>query len=568
MGFNIKAIIGADGSGFFREMAKVEASTKSLGSEVASATSEFGGGLLGGFGGAMGAAAAGAAVAALAQKTVEYGGRINDLSARLGVSTDALQEFDYAMTLNGATLEDATEAMVKLGVARQEALQNGGEKMDAFKALGVSVEQLKTMRLEDLFKTIGRSVRDAADVQTVMGDAVQVMGKGSGNVLAAMRDDLDATAEKARELGLIIDAAAIAKLDDLGDKASTLGKRLMVGVADPLILAMEMIYKIVDGFEVAMSMAARWGEMLGKISAGVSFKVAIEEKNAGLESDLRDIADAAEARAAGRTFAARGDAALAFAGEADAAQKAESLLKIKEKIAKLEFEGLDKAARRAELERKVAEASEAHANALRQIAAADPQSEKRGKVEELQVKAGDLSGGMARTGQQIADQRRTVNTLEIAAINNPRNAKAQQRLAAAQLKLAEMLADEAAATERLADLNERIAKLKSELLANPENPELNRKLDEAKLAKLEAEKALAALKQEKDGKGFESEQNTDSLSKKGLFIGAGPAGVSVAPLTGQQATREFTRMVQTMERLIAVSESGHSRVANAVAQAL
>lgn len=91
------------------------------------------------------------------------------------------------------------------------------------------------------------------------------------------------------------------------------------------------------------------------------------------------------------------------------------------------------------------------------------------------------------------------------------------------------------------------------------------------LEQRELQKQLDGLKEEKSekaGRAFESQQNTDSLSKKGLFIGSGPAGVTVAPLTGQQATREFTRMVQTMERLIAVSESGHNRVASAVTRTL
>ena len=445
-----------------------EQAAMTRGGKFKAAAGEFGGGLLGGFGGAMGAAAAGVAIAALAHKTVEYGGRINDLSARLGVSTDALQEFDYAMTLNGATLEDATAAMQKLGVARQEALEQGGEKMDAFKALGISAEQLKTMRLEDLFKTIGRSVRDAADVQTVMADAIQVMGKGSGNVLAAMRADLEAAGEEARRLGLIIGADTIAKLDELGDQSATVGKRLMAGIADPLLFVVEVIHKIVDGFKVAASFTARWAEMLGKISAGVSFKVAIQEKDDGIQSDLRDIAAGSDARGAGRTTAPRGDAALNFAGDGVAVQEAAKVVALREKIAKLDRDALPLAEKRAAIEAEIAK--------------------KRAELAEVEASQDTSQGG---AGEKRA--------LELA------------------------------------------------------------------IALRESEKELAGLK---EGKGFESQQNTDSLSKKGLFIGAGPAGVTVAPLTGQQATREFARMVQTMERLIAVNENGHNRVVTAVGQSL
>jgi hypothetical protein len=470
MGFNIKALIGADGSGFFREMARVEASAKGLGGKVKSATSEFGGGLLGGFGGAMGAAAAGAAVAAFAVKTAEYGGRINDLSARLGVSTDALQEFDYAMTLNGATLEDATAAMQKLGAARQEALEQGNEKMDAFKALGISAEQLKTMRLEDLFKTVGRSVRDAADVQTVMADAMQLMGKGSGNVLAAMRADLDAAADSARRLGLIIGGDVIAALDELGDRSSTFGKSLMADLAGPLIWITDRMSEMLLLAKLTMVTLAGLGTMIvDRMSAG-----GVEKARATFEAMVAEanrLADQEIARTAPRRIAARGPAALNFAGEGESVREASQVLALRERIAKMDRDALPLAERRAAIEAEIAK--------------------QRKELAEVEASQDTSQGG------------------------------------AGEKKALELM-----------------------------------------LGLRGMEKELAGLKDDKGGKGFDSQQNTDSLSKKGLFIGAGPAGVSVAPLTGQQATREFTRMVQTMERLIAVSESGHSRVANAVAQAL
>lgn len=667
MGFNIQATIGADGSGFFREMSKIEASAKGLETKAAkwnqeaqsatadriakeqrlanlkrgeanlsgrlsaatagtteherlaaalkrvqqnavtttreierlnrtatqaaassaaamqqvasvrsgklkAAAGELGGGLLGGFGGgALGAAGAGIAIAALSAKTIEYGGRISDMAARLGVGTDALQELDYAMELNGATLEDATAAMQKLGMARREALEKGGEKLAAFEALGISIEQLKTARLEDLFKAVGRSVRDAADVQTVLGDAFEVMGKGASNVLAAMRSDLDATGEEARRLGLIIGEDVIAQLDELGDRSSTLGKRMMGAFAPVLTFFTELAHRFMDldalFRDVFWSLPKRFAvDLYGGATLEDAAVNAVQETQKKAKRLLQGSSSDSTPRGT-----LRGDAALGFAneGERRATQEAAKLLQIREKIAKLELDALQPAERRAVLERKAREAAEAYADALREQANANPNSAKLDRINELEAKAADLGGGIAGTRQQIEAQRAVVNRAEIVGINNPANAKAQKRMEAEQLKLAQMIAREAEATERLTELNERIARLKSELVANPENPELNRRLDEAKLAKLEAEKELkAADRPEKSGRGFESQQDTDALSKKGLFIGAGPAGVTVAPLTGQQATREFTRMVQAMERLTAVSERGHDRVASAVGNAL
>lgn len=346
MGFNIQAKIGADGSGFFREMNRVKQAASGLASSAIS-----------GFGIPLGAAAAGVAVTTLAGKTVEYGGNIADLSARLGVSTDALQEFDYAMTLNGATLDDATASMQKLGAARQEALEKGGEKLASFEALGIDVEQLKTARLEDLFKGVGRSVRDAADVQMVLGDAIALMGKASGNVIAAMRADLESAGEEARRLGLIIGGDTIAKLDALGDSATTTGKRMMAGFAPVVEFILEGVNKIVDGFDVLSSITSRWGEMVGKISAGVPISLAVSEKDAGIQQDLEQIQKRKEARQEASANAPRGDAALNFRGEGvnqnEAVQSAARVLSLRERIEKMDRDALPLAERRAAIERDI-----------------------------------------------------------------------------------------------------------------------------------------------------------------------------------------------------------------------
>ena len=348
----------AAGAASATAFSQAQAAKPTAGGQIKAGLAGAGGSLVAGFGAPLGIAAAGAGIAALAHKTVEYGGKITDLSARLGVSTDALQEFDHAATMNGATLEDFTGALQKLAIARQEALEKGGEKMEAFRALGISVEQLKTARVEDLFKGIGRSVRDAADVQTVLVDAVAVMGKGSGNVLAAMRNDLEATGEEARRLGLIIGTDTLAKLDELGDKTDTLGKRLMAGFAPAILFVVEGFNKIADGFAVAAAYVTRAAELAGKVSAGVSLRVAIREGDAGLEQDLRAIADRAEARQQARAIAPRGPAALGLRGEgADegrATREAEKVVRLKEQLAQLERDALEPAQRRLAIEEEIA----------------------------------------------------------------------------------------------------------------------------------------------------------------------------------------------------------------------
>jgi len=453
MAFNIQANIGADGSGFFRELNRVKA-----------AANNMGGSLVAGFGVPLGAAAAAGAITLLARKTLEYGGHLTDLESQLGVSTDALQELDYAASKNGASLEDVTSALQKLGVARAEALEMGGPKLDSFRALGISAEQLKSARLEDLFKAIGRSVRDSSDVQLVLADSIELMGKSSGKLLPAMRADLELAAEEARRMGLVIDNEVLQKLDEMGDKADATGKRLLAAFAPFITFVMEGVDTMLDGFSTFGSFAARWGEMIGKISAGVPIRQAIDEKDAGIKADLDAIAARQDARRASRATAPTGGDGLRFRGEGraagSAAKEAEKILSLREKIEKMDRDAL-------------------------------PIAERRKAVEEE----------IARLKQEQAD-----------------------------------------------------------LAANG--------LDEVRQLEIEVKTRELQKEVEKGGKTEASKFNDDSLSKRGLFVGGAPSSVTVAPLTGQQASREFSRIVESVQRAIAAIDRNGSATTQAVRDVL
>lgn len=317
--------------------------------------------------GGMGMAVSGVGLAMMAAKTVEYGGKISDLSTRLGVSTDALQEFDFAARQNGSSLEEFAGGLQKVGNARSAALGGNEEMLNSFAALGVSVEDLQSKRIEDIFKQIGRSVRDASDVQLVMADAMKVMGKGSGPILAAMRNDLEAAAEEAKRLGLIIGEDTIAKLDALGDQADVTGKRLMGAFAPALTFIGEGINTMLDGFQSVWVLLKRTGEMIDAMPTK-GFSQAFEDASAGVSSDLAKIAAGQDAR---RNPAAKtGTGATDF--ESQLKQAAE-IVTLKEKLAEADAKALGIAAQRKKVEEDIAKLK------AEQLKAGDASAEKAKK---------------------------------------------------------------------------------------------------------------------------------------------------------------------------------------------
>lgn len=203
--------------------------------------------------GAFGAAA----ILGFARKTMEFGGQITDLAARLDVSTTALQEWNYAASQNGATADDVTSFFEKLAVAQGNALEGNTEALSSFNRLGVSLKELQSLRAEEIGKKIADTVR-TGDIQKVIGDLRDVGGKSATALVAAFKGGLSEAAAEAHELGLIIDKEMIAKMDQLGDRADQLTKNLMGPMATLLGWINAAVSNITKTFQLLGAYSTHW----------------------------------------------------------------------------------------------------------------------------------------------------------------------------------------------------------------------------------------------------------------------------------------------------------------------
>jgi hypothetical protein len=242
---SIMARFGMDATGFKAGIKQVESASKGL-------SRDLNGNLKGAIAGAFGTAA----IVAAGKATMDYAGQIADLSERLGVSTDALQEMDFAARLTGTNLETFTGFLEKLSVSREEALQGNDELRDSFARLGVSLEDLRTKRLEDLTRQIGRAVQ-GGDVQQLMPSLKGVGGRGAGALVPTFRMGLEEAGQQARAANAIISAEDIAALDEAGDQFSALFQIIRAQLAPAMIWLGEAAIDAVYGIRAA---AAALGE--------------------------------------------------------------------------------------------------------------------------------------------------------------------------------------------------------------------------------------------------------------------------------------------------------------------
>lgn len=200
--FELMATLGLNTTEFEKGVNTSEEKATSLGSKIAGAAK---------VGAAAFAAVSGAAVATGAglAKSVggiaEYGDNIDKMAQKMGMSTDAYQEWDAIMQHSGTSIETMKTSMKTLANAAETG-------KDAFEKLGISQEEVATLSQEDLFaKTIEglQNVQDDTERTYLAG---QLLGKGATELGALMNtsaEDTEKMRQRVHELGGVMSEDAV-----------------------------------------------------------------------------------------------------------------------------------------------------------------------------------------------------------------------------------------------------------------------------------------------------------------------------------------------------------------------
>lgn len=177
---------------------------------------------------------------------IKHGGKVSDISDRYGISTTAVQQWDYALKQNGSSIEDAGRFFDRLATNRDKALGGNQRMIDAFAKLGVSVADLKSKRLEDIGVQIGKAF-ETGDPQELLADLRTIGGRSASELVTAFSAGLT---------GLFADAPVtaenvISELDRIGDKWDELGQQAATAFAPFIAAISEGIFGAIELFRTA-----------------------------------------------------------------------------------------------------------------------------------------------------------------------------------------------------------------------------------------------------------------------------------------------------------------------------
>jgi len=196
------------------------------------------------------------AMGAFARNTIRSADALYAQARRMGTSIEQTQILARAAEDAGGSVESLTMAFEYLSQYQQRALSGGRGKryMELFQAMGVTAEQLKTMRAAELFGGPIKQWAGGASQEQAVSILRQLMGSQGGIIAQVLKQDLDALGEEMAGLGSIMSEETVVKLKRLNDFLEIAGKSLTASFA-PAVLE-------------ATGALIRWGLSLGKWVTG------------------------------------------------------------------------------------------------------------------------------------------------------------------------------------------------------------------------------------------------------------------------------------------------------------
>lgn len=159
----------------------------------------------------------------LSKQAIRTANDLGDIAQKLGISSSALQEFQFAANQNGVAIQALNMGLQRFGRRAAEAANGTGEAKDAIKQLGIQLRDsngnLRTT--EDLFTDALNAIAKVPNELERNRLAFKLFDS-EGVAIVNMASNFEALRERARDLGLVLDDQVIQRSDKLQDTLDTL----------------------------------------------------------------------------------------------------------------------------------------------------------------------------------------------------------------------------------------------------------------------------------------------------------------------------------------------------------
>ena len=257
--FNLFATLTLDNSEYEKKINESGKSAASVSSKMGTAF-KTAGRVIGGV--VTGVAAVTTAIAALAVKTVDYMGDIDDNAQRVGMSTEAYQKWAYAMQLAGGDASTLQIVMRELTTFTNELSAGQGDALLTLQKLGIGYEDFMALPVDQQLQAIIEGLQGMESQTDKTTIAQEIFGNRAYQQLMPILNQekgyVDDLFESMEDLGLVIGddvvkagAALGDKLDQLKLTFKTVGASIMSDLFPQIELVVEGLTGMATGAEDA-----------------------------------------------------------------------------------------------------------------------------------------------------------------------------------------------------------------------------------------------------------------------------------------------------------------------------
>ena len=255
-----------------------------------------------GFNKLAGAAAAFVSVAAIQQlgaavrDAANKLGDLKDAASAIGITTDALQKLQYAAQMNGVSADVLQGSLQKLTKNLGDAAMGGTAAKKSFDTLGLSGAALSAMPVDEALGMIAdklAGVENPAQRATIATDLFGKSGLAMVNMLADGSSGLNAMADEAEKLGVVINRDVIENAAAAADKLDAMSMVISANLTEALVNLAPLLISSAQGIASIAAAANEFlfGDLNYYKAVGDSFKYVKE--NAGIAaSEIKAYTDA------------------------------------------------------------------------------------------------------------------------------------------------------------------------------------------------------------------------------------------------------------------------------------
>lgn len=276
--FSLKAMLGLDGKGFKAGISSAGKQVDSFAGKMSSVKNQLAG------------AFSAVAIANYSKEVVNLASHISDIAGQTGMSVSSWETISRVAGDAGVNIAKVENSMLKVRQSQDEALASGGLMADAWKTLGVTIDEVAALRTDELFQrmsdAIVQSNRGAAEMQAITA----IIGQDSAPAMLEIfqrigSEGIEPIKKGLQEVGAIFSDELAAKLDMFGDRMAQqsntvkrmwgaalgwFGKEVEVTLAALGDATAGAKVSWVDVGEALLNPVGKAGEILGTLSASAT----------------------------------------------------------------------------------------------------------------------------------------------------------------------------------------------------------------------------------------------------------------------------------------------------------